>query len=228
MSNEYVDRETKRKFKFTDVIILIIFMALVAGIILPVFGYGYSNPIDYYKDAIGQMTSEKLSGTVYLKNVPIYLEGNTGFTQYDLDKWTEEVPDVLLQNCTGIYICQKGTNSTCDRIYATRDWSDANSQNPDGFVISGDNNVYLYVNRKSALIHELMHLYNRAYGLDTSQQVIDLYTKCSAYLNSNAKFNASEFLSESATLYFINPKNLQTSNLQPIYDYFQSLFHYYA
>lgn len=227
MSNEYVDRETKRKFKFTDVIILIIFMALVAGVVLPVFGYGYSNPIDYYKDTIGQMTSEKLSGTVYLKNVPIYLEGNTGFTQYDLDKWTEEVPDVLLQNCTGIYICQKGTNSTCDRIYATINGLNSN-KNTAGFVVSNDNNLYLYVNHQNTVVHELMHLYNRAYGLDKTQQVIDLYTECSAYLNSNAQSNTDEFLSESAELYFINPKNLQTSNLQPIYDYFQSLFHYYA
>lgn len=228
MSNEYVDRETKRKFKFTDVIILIIFMALVAGVVLPVFGYGYSNPIDYYKDAIGQMTSEKLSGTVYLKNVPIYLEGNTGFTQYDLDKWTEEAPDVLLQNCTGIYICQKGTNSTCDRVFASYDWSNANIQNPDGFCVPNDNNVYLYTNSKSLLFHELMHLYTRVYGLDKSQQVINLYTEYSTYLNSNAQFNTDEFLSESAALYFTNPQQIKTKSLQPVYDYFQSLFHYYA
>lgn len=230
MSNEYVENEQRKKKSSVKktITFFAIFYIVLFGFFAPMVVYESPSPIEFYTDVLGRMTSEKLSGTVYLKNVPIYLEGDTGFTQYDLDKWTKEVPDALLQNCTGIYICQKGTNSTCDKVLATRDWSDANSQNPIGFVISEDNNVYLYVNRKSALIHELMHLYNRMYGLDASQQVIDLYTNCSAYLNSNAKFNASEFLSESATLYFTNPQQIQTQSLQPVYDYFQSLFHYYS
>ena len=213
----------------TDKILSIMAVILIGGgfIGTPIFN-GYSNPVEFYQDVYERMNSETLSGTVYLKNVPIYLEGDVNFTQYDLDELTKEIPDALLQNCNEIYICHKGTNSTCDRVFASRDWSDANTQNPDGFVISDDNNVYLYTKSKRLLFHELMHLYDRAYGLDKTQQVIDLYTNCSAYLNSNAQFDASEFLSESAALYFTNPQQIKTPSLQPVYDYFQNLFHYYA
>ena len=233
MSNEYYD-EKRRKRKseiIKGLVFLVAFFAILYGYFIPVVVYESSGPIEYYTDVIGRKNSPKLSGTVYLKNVPIYLEGTAGITtltQYDLDQWTNEIPDALLQNCTGIYICDKGTDSTCDKVFASADWSNAYTQDPAAFVIGNEYNVYSFSNNKKNIIHELMHLYTKANGLENSQQVIDLYNSYNSYFRDLASFDASEFLSVVSENYFMNPKSLQNSELQPVYDYFQSLFHYYA
>lgn len=135
--------------------------AFLLCFVVPVLGYGYSNPIEFYQDVIGRRQSQTLSGTVYLKNVPIHLEGNVNFTQYDLDKTAEEVPDVLLQNCQGVYMCQQGTNSTCDKEYAKHDWSNAPTQNVGAFTNLQTNIIYIFNFKQSdTFIHELMHLFD--------------------------------------------------------------------
>lgn len=227
MSNEHEDRKTKSKFILRDIFVLIIFMVLVVGVVFPVYGYGYSNPIDYYKDAIGQATSEKLSGTVYLKNIPIHLDGDTGFTQYDLDKLTGKVPDVLLQYCSEIYICNfDDPNSVCYQF------TNEDHAKDGGFTI-WDNSGRIFINSKSynklnTIIHELMHRYDEVYGvISKNEQVIDLYNQYANQISSYATTDSGEFLAESAVQYFLEPEKLQR-NAQPVYDYFQSLFQYYA
>lgn len=232
MSNEYYDekRRKRRSEIIKGLVFLVAFFSILYGYFIPVVVYESSGPIEYYTDVIGRKNSPKLSGTVYLKNVPIYLEGTAGITtltQYDLDQWTNEIPDVLLQNCTGIYICDRGTDSTCDKVWNNGTWSTTNVQNPSGFVVTDNYNVYLYANKKSTLIHELMHLYSRAYGLENTQQVINLYNQHAAKISNYATSNSQEFLAESAKQYFLKPKKLQRDAL-PVYDYFQSLFHYYS
>lgn len=231
MSNEYYD-EKRRKRKneiIKGLVFLVTFFAILYGYFIPVVVYESSGPIEYYTDVIGRKNSPKLSGTVYLKNVPIYLEGNLDFTQYDLDKLTAKVPDVLLQYCNEIYMCQKGTNSTCDREYAKYDWSNSPTTNVGGFADLQTNNLYLFNRKQSnAFIHELMHLFDEKNGqLRNQEQVISLYNQYAAKISNYAKSNSQEFLADSAEQYFLKPEKLQR-NAQPVYDYFQSLFHYYA
>lgn len=233
MSNEYYDEKRKKRKSeiIKGLVFLVAFFAILYGYFIPVIVYESSGPIEYYTDVIGRKNSPKLSGTVYLKNVPIYLEGTAGITtltQYDLDQWTNEIPDALLQNCTGIYICDKGTNSTCDNVWNNADKSNVYTQNPGAFITGNDYKVYSFSNDKKDIIHELMHLYTKANNLENSQQAIDLYNSYNSYFRDLASFNASEFLSVVSENYFMNPKSLQNSELQPVYDYFQSLFHYYA
>lgn len=231
MSNEYEysEKQRKRKENIKLAIFSIIFFGILLGFFVPMIVYKSSGPVEFYTDVIGRMNSPTLSGTVYLKNVPIHLEGNLDFTQYDLDKLTAEVPDVLLQNCNEIYMCQKGTNSTCDREYAKYDWSNSPTANVGGFANLQTNNLYLF-NRKQSntFIHELMHLFDERNGqLRNQEYVVNLYNQHAAKISNYAMSNVQEFLAVSAEQYFLEPEKLQR-NAQPVYDYFQSLFHYYA
>lgn len=211
----------------TDKILSIMAVILIGGgFIGTPIANGYSNPVEFYQDVYERMNSETLSGTVYLKNVPIHLEGDVNFTQYDLDKLTEEVPDVLLQNCSEIYICDlDDPNSICYRF------TSENHAGSGGFIVY-NNSGKIFIdddsNKAKLMIHELMHRYNEVYGfISKNQQVIDLYNQYSSQINEYATISSSEFLSESAVQYFLEPTKLK-QNAQPVYDYFQSLFHYYA
>ena len=216
----------------TDKILSIMAVILIGGgfIGTPIVN-GYSNLVEFYQDVYGRMNSETLSGTVYLKNVPIYLEGNVNFTQYDLDKLTEDVPDVLLQNVSEIYICDfKDQNAICYQF------TDENLTDAQGCIVyNGSGRLFIDINatnKTNTIIHEAMHRYDEVNGLSDTQLVKDLFNTNSSYVVSetkeNAQKNEKEFLSESAVLYFTNPQKLQNQNLQPVYDYFQSLFHYYS
>lgn len=216
----------------TDKILSIMAVILIGGgfIGTPIVN-GYSNPVEFYQDVYGRMNSETLSGTVYLKNVPIYLEGNVNFTQYDLDKLTEDVPDVLLQNCSEIYMCNfNNPNAICYQF------TDKDKSKTSGFI-NYDNSGKIFINvntydKLNTIIHELMHRYDEVNGLSDTQLVKDLFVTYSQPLSlkttDNAKKDESEFLSEASELYFLSPEELQVTELQPVYDYFQSLFHYYA
>ena len=233
MSNryEYNEKQRKRKENVKLAIFSIIFFGILLGFFVPTVVYKTSGPVKFYTDVLGRMNSPTLSGTVYLKNVPVYLERDTSLTQYDLDKWTEEVPDVLLQYCSEIYICNfDDPNSVCYQF------TSENKSESSGFVI-WDNSGRIFIdinsyNKLDTIIHELMHRYDEVYGINNTQQVKDLFNTKSSYLVSETKDNAqkdeSEFLSEAAVLYFTHPEDLKTTELQPVYDYFQSLFHYYA
>lgn len=222
----------KNKVSFLQKIIItiIILAGLVALVCIPPSIIGYPSVTGFYQDLIGKMTSEPLSGIVYLKNVPIHLEGDTGFTQYDLDKLTEEVPDVLLENCSDIYICDfKNPNAVFYQF------SDENHMDAHGLTIwDGSGRIYIDNNadKLSVLIHEAMHRYDEIYGLSNTPQIQNLFNTYKVALSEETKDNAqkdeSEFLSEASVLYFTNPKTLQTTELHPVYDYFQNLFHYYA
>lgn len=216
----------------TDKILSIMAAILIGGgfIGTPIVN-GYSNPVEFYQDMYGRMNSETLSGTVYLKNVPIYLEGNVNFTQYDLDKLTEDVPDVLLQNCSEIYICDfKDQNAICYQF------TDENLTDAQGYIVYNDSGrLFIDINARNktnTIIHEAMHRYDEVNGLSDTQLVKDLFVTYSQPLSlkttDNAKKDESEFLSEASELYFLSPEELQVTELQPVYDYFQSLFHYYT
>lgn len=215
----------------TDKILSIMAVILIGGgfIGTPIVN-GYSNPVEFYQDVYGRMNSETLSGTVYLKNVPVHLEGETGVTQYDLEKWTETVPDVLLQNVSEIYICDfKDQNAICYQF------TDENLTDAQGCIVyNGSGRLFIDINatnKTNTIIHEAMHRYDEVNGLSDTQLVKDLFVTYSQPLSlkttDNAKKDEREFLSEVSELYFISPEKLKTSELQPVYDYFQSLFHYY-
>ena len=233
MSNEYYD-EKRRKRKseiIKGLVFLVAFFAILYGYFIPVVVYESSGPIEYYTDVIGRKNSPKLSGTVYLKNVPMHLEGNTGFTQYDLDKLSQEVPDILLQNCNEIYMCYfNNPNSICYQL-ATPDTA-ANIASYDGFTIwDGSGRIVVDINSYNILnsiIHELIHLFDEKNNfLSQGQSVLSLYNQYAAKISNYAKTNSQEFLAESGKQYFLKPEKLQRDAL-PVYDYFQSLFHYYS
>ena len=233
MSNEYYD-EKRRKRKseiIKGLVFLVAFFAILYGYFVPVVVYESSGPIEYYTDVIGRKNSPKLSGTVYLKNVPIYLEGNTSLTQYDLNKWTEKVPDVLLQYCSEIYLENFDNSNTMSYQAHNGNFEDGVKQT-NGFVVR-DGTGRIYINSKSynklnTIIHELMHRYDEVYGvISKNEQVIDLYNQYANQISSYATTDSGEFLAESAVQYFLEPEKLQ-QNAQPVYDYFQSLFHYYS
>ena len=193
-------------------------------------------PVTYYKNLWGTLTSKKLEGTVYLKDVPIYLEGDPDFSQYSLEVLRREVPDVLLENCEEIYVCVTGTNSTCDQEYAKHDWSNAPTQDVGAFTVMASQKVYIFNNQpygifltelsSGTFIHELMHLYDQRYSLSTQEEVCDLYRDYAEEISDYATSNCQEFLADAARKFFLAPKKLEKKS-RPVYDYFQDLFHYY-
>ena len=193
-------------------------------------------PVTYYKNLWGTLTSKKLEGTVYLKDVPIHLEGDPDFSQYSLEVLRREVPDVLLENCEEIYVCVTGTNSTCDQEYAKHDWSNAPTQDVGAFTVMASQKVYIFNNQpygifltelsSGTFIHELMHLYDQRYSLSTQEEVFDLYRDYAEEISDYATSNCQEFLADAARKYFLAPKKLEKKS-RPVYDYFQDLFHYY-
>lgn len=233
MSNryEYNEKQRKRKENVKLAIFSIIFFGILLGFFVPTVVYKTSGPVEFYTDVLGRMNSPTLSGTVYLKNVPVYLERDTSLTQYDLDKWTEKVPDVLLQYCSEIYL-ENFDNSNTMSYQAHNGNFEEGVKQTNGFVVR-DGTGRIYINSKSynklnTIIHELMHRYDEVYGvISKNEQVIDLYNQYANQISSYATTDSGEFLAESAVQYFLEPEKLQR-NAQPVYDYFQSLFHYYA
>lgn len=178
-----------------------------------------------------QMMEKELEGTLSINNIPVYQEGDTCVTDYDLKQISNLIPQVLMENCTAIYVCDPDISTTC----STNFYDDSKSFASDvgGYVVD-DGTGRVYINDKmrgpiwKTLTHELMHLYDYRYGLSKQESGLNLYLQNKTVLTKYAQTNESEFLAEAAELYFIDQSMLQMPERLPIYNYFKGLFPEFA
>lgn len=165
---------------------------------------------------------QRASGEANIKGIPVYQEGNVNISQKTLENIGESHPDALLQRCRAIYVCDPTIETTCSK-------RNAGFSEYASFIDSM--NGIIYINDEYSIDRSvtwaLMCNYTNQYGLYYQQNAINLYNQYTNLGTDTPSRDVTDFLGRSAKMYFNRPEDLKTDELMPVYNYFQSLFHFY-
>lgn len=77
---------------------------------------------------------------------------------------------------------------------------------------------------KSALVHELWHIYDFNHGNSDSQEFQELYFRGGDSITEYGKISPGEFFAEASWWYTVYPEKLKESNMD-VYSYFKNIDH---
>lgn len=199
----------------------------------------YNEVLRQQEEAYNQIVEEEY---LYYEGLPTIhiISGNSlkvGDVQKYVDQYIRTQPQFLLNNCQIIHICDP-TNfesvvtsngmtylDELGTVYAYASYYD------DSITLQVDPNIYK--DQKSAVTHELTHLFDYAsgngyvvHGISDSSEWQYLYQNYASCLGEYGASGSDEFFAEAGAMYVNNPKELMWINMD-IYNFMNRIYQMY-
>lgn len=199
----------------------------------------YNEILRQQEEAYNQIVEEEY---LYYEGLPTIhiIPGNSlkvGDVQKYVDQYIRTQPQFLLNNCQIIHICDPANfesivtsngmtySDELGTVYAYASYCD------DSITLQVDPNIYK--DQKSAVTHELTHLFDYAsgngyvvHGISDSSEWQYLYQNYASCLGEYGASGSDEFFAEAGAMYVNNPKELMWINMD-IYNFMNRIYQMY-
>lgn len=173
--------------------------------------------IEHVQYAIGKTTSSQIYGTVNIKNTPIHIVGDARFTMYDFQTLLNSQIDVLLNECSEIYVCDFSEDNICTQQNFDSDKGFFDTNTRIGYLNSDVTNLSHLL--ASEIILGLNDKYRISYNCDT-EEARKIWNEVET-LNSNSD---DSFFMDIGARYFLYPEEFQREDKIEVGRFFNRSF----